>query len=116
MHEMSIIQSVVDIVGQEMSAHGVTRLHSVVFRHGAMTNIMPEALTFAWEALTMGTPLEGSTLIAEEIPLVLRCAACKVEFTPEDKGVVVACPACGEELGHEILSGREMYIERMDAE
>ncbi len=116
MHEMSIVSSILAIVDQELANAGATKLLTVVVKHGRLTNIMPEALTFAWEALTRDTPHADSRLTAVEVPLVLRCFACKKEFTPEDNLLIAPCPACGEELGHTLVSGRELFVERLEAE
>jgi len=118
MHEMSIAQSLVAIVQQEMAKHGVTRLHGVLVRHGALAAVVPHALTFAWEVLTRDTPLDGARLDMEEVPVRLRCSSCGAEFTPEecDRLLLIPCPACGEDLGHEVLEGKELYIENLEAE
>ncbi len=117
MHEMSIVQGLLDIIRQEMGRHGVTRLHEVKVVHGRLTNVVPEALDLAWEVLSKDTEFEGARLVTEEIPLRLRCGACRAEFSPEHLSAVLApCPSCGEELGHEVVAGREMYIAQIEAE
>lgn len=60
MHEMSVVSSLLSIVQEEMQKHGVSRLLLVRVRYGALANIVPEALSFAFEALTMETPFEGA--------------------------------------------------------
>jgi hydrogenase nickel incorporation protein HypA/HybF len=53
----------------------------------------------------------------EETPVVLRCRSCGREFTPEVPSAAFApCPGCGEELGHTVLSGRELYIDYLELE
>lgn len=117
MHEMSIVQGLLDIIRQEMGRHGVTRLHEVKIVHGRLTNVVPEALDLAWEVLTKDTELEGASLATEEIPLRLRCGGCRAEFTPEHLSAVLApCPLCAEQLGHEVVAGRELYIAHIEAE
>jgi len=117
MHEMSIAQSLIDIIEQEMAKHNVTRLHKVKVMHGRLANVVPEALQFAWQALTSDTPLAGAELTMEEVPLRVRCRKCGVEFEPDEASLLLmTCPQCGEELGHEVLSGKELYIENLEAE
>ena len=61
--------------------------------------------------------LAGVRLDLEEIPVRLRCRSCGAEFTVEQGATPFApCPACGEELGHAVLSGRELYIEYLELE
>lgn len=118
MHEMSIAQSLAGIVQEEMAAHGVSRLRAVRVCHGALAAVAPDALTFAWEVLTRDTPLAGSLLEMVEIPVRLRCVSCAAEFTVAecDRLPLAPCPSCGEDLGHEILEGKELYIENIEAE
>ena len=71
----------------------------------------------AFEALTAGTDWEGAVLQAEEIPLSLKCSRCGQIFSPaRQKRFSAPCPFCGEEQGHSIGAGRELYIQSMEAE
>ena len=117
MHEMSIITSLLSIVREEMSRHNVSKLLVVRVRYGVLTNIVPEAMAFAFEALTTGTDLEGAKLETEEIPLTLHCAACDKEFSTTDRNVFRAtCPFCGCNEGHVPMNGRELYLQHLEAE
>jgi len=115
MHELSIAQSLLAIIREEMQKHGSPRLISVKVRHGRLSAVVPDALAMSFEALTMDTSLAGARLDTEEIPLVLACRACGKEFSPDSNDYVFApCPACGEELGHTVVSGKELYIEYLE--
>ncbi|MFR2386055.1 MAG: hydrogenase/urease maturation nickel metallochaperone HypA [Bilophila wadsworthia] len=55
-------------------------------------------------------------LQAEEIPLSLKCSRCGQIFSPaRQKRFSAPCPFCGEEQGHSIGAGRELYIQSMEA-
>ena len=115
MHELSIAQSLLAIIQEEMQKHGMPRLSSVKVKYGRLSAVVPDALAMSFEALTMDSPLAGARLDTEEIPLVLRCRACDKQFSPETSDYVFApCPACGEELGHSVVSGKELYIEYLE--
>ena len=60
MHEMSIAQSLIDIVRDEMGKHGVTVLKSVRIQVGQLSAIVPDSLSFCFNIMTSGTDLEGS--------------------------------------------------------
>ena len=63
------------------------------------------------------TDWEGAVLQAEEIPLSLKCSRCGQIFSPaRQKRFSAPCPFCGEEQGHSIGAGRELYIQSMEAE
>ncbi|MDU4377252.1 MAG: hydrogenase maturation nickel metallochaperone HypA, partial [Bilophila wadsworthia] len=55
MHEMSLVTSLLSIIREEMERHALHRLLQVRARYGALANIVPEALSVAFEALTAGT-------------------------------------------------------------
>ena len=86
-------------------------------RYGALSNIVPEALSFAFEALTAGTDFEGAVLETEEVPITLKCSQCGHTF-PAVKGehFFAPCPACGEQYGHSMETGRELYVQHIEAE
>lgn len=117
MHEMSIAQSIMSIIQDEMGKHGLTKVNRVVLKNGRLAGVVSDALSFAWEVLTKNSPLDGAELVVEEIPLQLACGGCGHEFICEDAiSHLMPCPLCGEQLGHKVLSGKEMYIDSIDAD
>ncbi|MFW5731368.1 MAG: hydrogenase maturation nickel metallochaperone HypA [Desulfonatronovibrionaceae bacterium] len=116
MHEMSIAHSLVGIIEQEMARHEVTRLIRVKIKYGRISAIVPEALQTAFEAMTMDTPLQGAVLETQEVPLVARCRECGREFSPQGDLMIMTCTHCQAEFGHEIISGKELYIDELEAE
>lgn len=73
MHELSIAQSVVSTV---RAALGERRVLAVTLRVGPLAGVVPDALRFGWDVVTHGTPLEGSRLDVERVPVEVACAAC----------------------------------------
>lgn len=121
MHEMSLLTSILAIVRDEMRSHELTRLISVKVCYGELAQVVPDAMSFAFEALTMSTDLDGAVLELERIPLKLACGACKAPFAPEGSqakfaGIMAACPVCGGIGGHTVLAGKELYVAQMEAE
>ncbi len=43
---------------------------------GPVSGVVPDALRFGWDVVTHGTPLEGSRLDVERVPVEVSCAAC----------------------------------------
>ena len=116
MHEMSIVTNLLALVAEELQKHKLEKLLMARVRYGALANIVPEAMHFAFEALTRGSPFEGARLELEEEPLVLRCS-CGAGFSPDTKHelLVAPCPACNEPLGHTVEKGRELYLQHIEA-
>lgn len=118
MHEMSLAVSLLDIIKQEMEKHGKTRLIRITVCHGTLANVVPEALSMAFEVMTLGTPFEGAAITLKQLPLHLACGGCGKEYTPESShaAVFAPCPFCGEEIGHTVLAGKELYIDQIEVE
>jgi|UPI00003943D7 hydrogenase nickel incorporation protein HypA/HybF len=117
MHEMSIAASLIDIVKEEMAKHGATRLLMVRVRYGRLTNIVPEALQMGFEATCLEAGIKDARLELEEVPLTVACGGCGETFTPEHEDILyMPCPRCGREFAHEVLTGRELFVDHIEAE
>jgi hydrogenase nickel incorporation protein HypA/HybF len=91
MHEVSLMQSVLEIAEEQARGQGATRIHAITLRIGRLAGVEPEALSLAFEVVTQGTPAEGASLEVETVEVVCRCPACEEEFTPPD--FIFRCPA-----------------------
>jgi hydrogenase nickel incorporation protein HypA/HybF len=111
MHEIAIVESIIDIISTEMKKHNMTRVETIKLRIGEMSNIMPDALTFGFEVLSKGTPLENAKLIIENVPIRGQCKDCDTEFTIKD--MIDICPKCGG-ISFKIISGKESEIVEFD--
>jgi hydrogenase nickel incorporation protein HypA/HybF len=113
MHETSLVASLLEIMREEAGKYGPeARLSAVAVRRGALSNALPEALAAAFTVMTRDTEFSGTALEIEEEALRLACGACGEEFTPEDFPVslLASCPRCGEDFGHRVLAGRDLYV------
>jgi hydrogenase nickel incorporation protein HypA/HybF len=113
MHEMSIAQSLITILEEEMEKHRARSLKSVRLHIGQMSAIVPDALSFCFQVMTEGTALEGARLDMEIIPLRASCSACGKEF--EIKDYVFVCPECAS-TRIESISGQDLSIVEMEVE
>jgi hydrogenase nickel incorporation protein HypA/HybF len=118
MHEMSLVVSLLNIVRQEMQKRGAQKLVLARVRCGTLANVAPEALRLAFAVQTSDSDFAGARLELVEEPLRLACGACGGEFTPEPAPVALfsSCPLCGEEAGHRVLAGKELYLDRIAVE
>ncbi len=108
MHEVSIMQSVVETAIDKLGESGYQRIDAISLRIGGATGILTDSLRFAFEALKPGTPLEAAELVIEEVPLGGSCFGCGQSFSTNEK-FVFACPLCGGEKIN-ITQGRELDI------
>ncbi len=116
MHEMSIAESILNIVEQELEKHNCTKLILVRVHYGALAQIVAHSLQFCFEAIIKDGPYAGARLELEEIPLLLRCGACAKDFNPQEGEVFSPCSYCQMSVGHEVLKGRELYVQNIEAE
>jgi hydrogenase nickel incorporation protein HypA/HybF len=65
MHELSVAMSLVDTICEELPQLGDVTVRSVRIRVGALSGIGMEALMFAFDLATDGTPIAGARLIIE---------------------------------------------------
>lgn len=94
MHELSIALSIVDGVEEELNRRGEEQVYAVHLRLGRLAGVVKEALLFSYELACEGTPLAGSRLIVEEIPVRVYCTACAMECdTISDQ--CLQCVTCG---------------------
>ena len=111
MHELAIMQSAVSQALDQARQAGGTRVHGVRLRIGALSGVVPDALQFAFEAVTAGTPAEAAVLTIEEVPARFWCAQCQREFQPAN--VFSDCPDCGKPSG-DIRAGRELELASLE--
>lgn len=105
------MESALTVVLNRAQEAGASRVHSVRLRIGALSGVVPEALGFAFDALTPGTLAEGAKLIIDAVPARFWCTDCQKEFQSED--MFAECPGCRRPSG-DLRAGREMEIASME--
>jgi len=116
MHELSIVSSVVESVTEALAAlpdsSRGARVLEVRLRVGALASVVTESLEFCYGIASEGTPLEGSRLVVNVLPVVMHCERCREDV--EIEGVQsFRCPRCGEPCS-EMRQGRELEIESFE--
>jgi hydrogenase nickel incorporation protein HypA/HybF len=107
MHELGIAQSVLESVAVEAARHNGAKPTKIALRIGELAAVDPEALRFAFEAITKDTELEGLQLEIENCPRRHRCLECQTEFTVREFDF--QCPQCGS-MRSESISGDELEM------
>ena len=116
MHELSLATSLLEIVRDELARHGATKLIKVRVRFGPLANVVPGALEMAWTGLVIETNFADAVFEMAEDPLVLTCGECGKDFTPDPPVPYTDCPYCGSNFFHSIKSGKELYLDHLEAE
>ena len=113
MHELSIAESLLQIIVDESKKHGLISINKVKLQIGRFTAVVPESLMFCFELVSQDTVAFGAQIEIETVGIVARCDNCDISFDVENK--VFLCPKCGEPA-IELLSGRELSILSIEGE
>ncbi len=111
MHELGIVQGTLDAAIKSARDSGASEIHRITMRVGQLSGVVPDALTFGFEALRQGTMAEKAQLEIESIPAVYWCHTCQAEFATED--LFSECPAC-HQFSSEVRRGRELELVSME--
>jgi hydrogenase nickel incorporation protein HypA/HybF len=111
MHEISIMQSTLDLALQTAQASAAKAIHCLRMRVGTMTGVVPEALQFAFEALRDGTIAAEATLEVEIVPAASWCPNCQHEF--ESRDWMPECPVCHEARSN-LRHGLELELSSLE--
>ena len=111
MHELAIMQSVVNVCEREANSRGFRRVESITLSVGAVSGIVPECLYDFFPTAAKGSVAEGARLVTHTIPASIDCPDCG--YSGEISGT--ECPRCGG-WGYKLRQGREFYIESLEVE
>jgi hydrogenase nickel incorporation protein HypA/HybF len=107
MHELSIAQSLIELVSDHAAREGAGRVRRIHLRLGELSGFR-RALYFCFDAVSRGTPCEGAELAIEEVPLSVHCTHCDAVKTPRAR-YNFRCPTCGMPTP-KVVTGREMQV------
>ncbi len=113
MHEMSLAESVLQIIEESARAQNFRRVRTVTLEIGALSAVEPDAMRFCFEAMTGGSIAEGARL--EIIATEGRgwCPACGRTVAIRQRHD--SCPSCG---GYQVqaVGGMEMKVRELEVE
>ena len=113
MHELGIMTGVMDAVTKSAEDAGADKVLKITLSVGEMTECIPDALEFSFEALSEGTLCEGADLIINMVAPKSRCLECGAEF--EHDRFHMFCPEC-DSFATQLLAGRELQIDSIEVD
>ncbi len=114
MHELGIMTGVIESATTAARDAGALKLLGVKLSIGEMTEAIPDALRFAFEALIEGDAfLEDAKLEVNMIRPKSRCLECGEEF--EHDRFHMFCPVC-DSFATELIAGRELQIDSIEVD
>jgi hydrogenase nickel incorporation protein HypA/HybF len=112
MHEVSLIESIVDLVVAERQKQAFTRVRMIRLTVGALGHAEPGALRFCFDAVTGGTIADGAALEIEIVPGAGWCAVCQRTMPIEER--FATCPDCDQPL--RMVAGGELRLAELEVE
>jgi hydrogenase nickel incorporation protein HypA/HybF len=113
MHELSITQSMLNLVLEQAEKAGAKEVGKINLVIGEMTGVVDECVQFYFDFLSKGTLADGATLSFSVVPTTARCRGCGKLF--EVREFDWTCPHCrGNNI--EIVAGKELFVESIEVE
>jgi hydrogenase nickel incorporation protein HypA/HybF len=93
MHEMSLCESILEILESAAAREGFETVRKVRVEVGKFSGVEPDALRFGFDVVTRGSVAEGAELIILEPPGRGFCFDCTETVELSDR--LAPCPRCG---------------------
>ncbi len=111
MHELGIARDILDVVDQYITEKQMPLVRSIRIRIGRLSGIVPDSLSFCFEAIVADTPMSGASLNMVQVPTRAECQDCGNSFEIEEPAFVCASCSSGRV---KVVSGTELQV--MDIE
>jgi hydrogenase nickel incorporation protein HypA/HybF len=111
MHEMSIVQALLDRVEAEAGKHAACTVAVVRVAIGALSGVEPELVRSAYELARQGTRCADADLVIRSVEADWACPKCA---QPVAAGERLRCPRCGGAA--RLAAGGEIVLERLELE
>ncbi len=113
MHEFSIVQSLMELIEEQVKIHKAKRVTRVELLVGVLSGVEPHLLQLAIDTFKEGTFADKAELLIEVEKLKIYCLDCMEEFEKEELNAL--CPRCGKP-NTEIRGGRELLLKSLELE
>lgn len=112
MHELSVAMSIIEMATEVVRSQGGSQVDAVHLRLGHLSGVVKDALLFSFSLACEGTPLAGSHLVIEEVPVKVYCARCRKEQTLRSIQLF-CCPECNAPTP-EVIEGKELEVTALE--
>jgi hydrogenase nickel incorporation protein HypA/HybF len=112
-HEVSLVESIVDLVAEEQRKQSFSRVRMIRLAVGALGHAEPDALRFCFDAVTRGTVADGARLEIDIIPGAGWCAQCCQSVRLAER--FAACPVC-DDGPVRLTAGDELRLSELEVE
>lgn len=113
MHEMSLCESILEILEQQALEQHYRKVKTVCLEIGALSSVEPEAMRFCFDAVMQGSLADQARLEIEHVQGQAWCMQCGKNVVIEQR--YDPCPECGG-LQLQVNAGDEMRIKELEVE
>jgi hydrogenase nickel incorporation protein HypA/HybF len=111
-HELSVAQSLIDLLLERLADQPPARVDVVHLSVGQLSGVDPAALRSAFHVATGATLLRGSRLEIASVTPRVWCVRCNAER--EVKSIQsMRCSTC-DQPSEDLRAGRELFVERLE--
>jgi hydrogenase nickel incorporation protein HypA/HybF len=96
------------MASEEAERHGADRVEAVHLRLGRLSGVVPRALLASYDLACEHTPLAGSRLLIEDVPVLIHCTVCDANRDVTSMSSF-SCATCGTPGAH-VVQGREIEV------
>lgn len=105
--------SIVELAEEEAAQRG-TQIIAIHLKLGALSGVVKEALLASYEMACDDSPLKGSHLVIEEVPVIVFCSSCQAQRAISSIQLF-CCAECGTPTSA-ILQGKEIEVVALEIE
>lgn len=113
MHEMSLCESVLQILEENAKRQEFDAVKTVWLEIGELSGVEVEAMRFSFEVVTRGTLADHARLEIIAVPGEAWCMQCSKKVSVMQR--FDACPDCGS-YQLQVTAGDEMKIKELEVE
>lgn len=113
MHEISLCQSVLQVLEEQALAQRFSRVRAVWLEVGILAGVELEALRFGFDVVTEGSLAAQARLEIIEVPATARCPRCAKHVSVQRR--FDSCPDCGS-CQLRLNGGDELRIKEVEVE
>lgn len=113
MHELSLVENLIEIVTQQAALSAFTRVRKITLEVGMFSHVDVEALRFCFEVATKSTLAEGAELRVEQTPAQGVCLQCGHSVVMQNR--YDPCDQCGA-YGVQVEQGAELKLKYIEVD
>ncbi len=113
MHELAVVQSLLQLTLDHAAQHRARRVLALDLVIGQLSSIVDDCVQFYWDILARDTIAAEAQLRFHRIPARFQCRDCGATFDLDESRLT--CPHC-QSIHFDLIQGDEFRLESIDIE